>query len=245
MAVNLQTLAKVIDEDFALIKATPFKRTSISYTVFIDNVQTDITARKTSRIAYLIDTKQNRNSFTRFYIEDWQIGVILAKLDEASFNILKHWLIALYYGQHVEEHKLKFSRSAMHQDLVEGEFESMVDMIYLSDINSLPSKIDTTFGFSISSRSFIDFLCLSLSMEDRPKLEIELTKHCMLADLLKNKNVSMIHGLVPQLEGVGTVYDIEKLYESITTQLQVEEYDSVLFSKSAANEYFGALASTL
>ena len=245
MAVNLQTLAKEIDADFAHIKTTPFKRISISYAVFIDEIQTDIIARKTSRIAYLINTKQNRNSFTRFYIEDWQIGIILARLDEGSFSILKNWLVAVYFGKHVEEHKLKFFRPVMHRDLGEKGFESMVNMIYLSDIKSLPPEIDTTFGFSVSSRSFIDFLCLSLSMEDKYKLDIELTKHCMFADLLKNKNVSMIHELVPQIAGVETAYDVEKLYDDMITQVQAEDYDRMLFSKSVTDEYFGALASKL
>jgi hypothetical protein len=245
MAANLQTLAKEIDEDFQKVKSTPFGRRGIYYSVFIDEKQTSITARKTTRISYLIDTKQRNNTYTRLYIEDWQIGVILANLDDSSFSLLKSWLLAVYRGESVEEHRLKFMRSALHDGIEEISCESLVDIIYFGDVAALPSEIDTTFGFSVSSQSFIDFLCLTLSMEDSDKLRIELTKHCMLADLLKKQSVAMIHELVPQLKDIGTTLDIEGLYSRMNTQQEAENYDKAVFSEDVSKQYFGSLASEL
>ena len=241
MDEKLQTLVKKIDKDFNDIKKTPFKRRGIYYSVFIDKKQTSITTRKTNRISYLIDTEQENNTYTRLYVEDWQIGVIFATVDDNSFSFLKNWLITVYYGKSIEEHTLKLCRTALYDGIEEKSYESLVNIIYLGDITALPLEIDTTFGFSVSSRSFIDFICLTLSMEDNDKLKIELTKYCMLADLLKKQNVTMIHKLVPQLKDIRTTIDIERLYESINNQ-NTTKHDKAMFSKEVSNQYFGNLA---
>jgi hypothetical protein len=245
MASDLQILAKQIDEDFQSIKSTPFARRGIYYSVFIDEQLTSITTRRTTRVAYLIDTGHGNNTYTQLYVEDWQISVILAILDDRSFNFVKNWLIGVSRSESIEKHKVKFSRAALHDDIEAMSCESLVKIIYLNDISILPREIDTTLGFSITSRSFIDFLCLTFSMEDSNKLRIEVTKHCILADLLRRQNEATIHKLTPQLKGIKTVFDIEGLYASMGTQQAAEDYDEALFAEGVSKQYFESLASGL
>lgn len=245
MAADFQTLAKKIDDDFKKIKGTSFGRSGVYYSVLIDDRLTSITARRTTRISYLIDTRYKDNTYTRLYVEDWQIGVILANLGEAPLGFAKNWLAKVYEGESIGEHKLKFSRPALYDGIAKMDDELLVDIIYLEDTSELPLAVDTGLGFSVNTRAFIDFLCLTLSMEDHDKLRIELTKHCVFADLLTNQNVELIQTILPQLNSVKTVADIENLYTNVRTQKEAEDYDEALFTENISRHYFESLASEL
>lgn len=245
MVANLQALAKEIDQDFQRIGGTSFKRRALYYSLSLDDRLTSIIARRTTRIAYLIDTEQASNTYTRLYLEDWQIGVILAGFDENSLKFLKDWLIGVYGGNSIEEHRIIFSRTALHDGIDAIASEVSVDIIYLEDVSNLTQNVNTNLGFSITTRSFVDFLCLTLSMEDTEKLRIELTKHCMIADLLTGKNEDLIRAVAPQLASIKTIAAVEELYASMSTQQAAEEYDKTSFTEDVSKQYFGGLVSGL
>lgn len=238
MTVKLQTLAEKIDDDFNELKGKPFERDRVYYSVSIDKRKTSTTVRKDNRIAYLIDTTHKaNNTYSRFYIEDWRIGVMIAKLDDSSFAFIKAWLANIYESNLTEKHTVKFSRPRMPLGIAAMSIEMPVDMFYIKDVTKLSPSIDTTFGFTVSSRAFADFLCLTLSMEKDPKLKIAVTKHCILAELLRDKG-DAIRSKSPEFKDIKTILDIENLYTKLRRPVDIERHDKKTFSGKLAKQYF-------
>lgn len=243
MAVKLKILAGKIDDDFNKLKNTPFERNQIYYSISIDGKKTSITARKDNRIAYLIDTThKTSDTYSRLYIEDWRIGVMIAKLDDKSFEFMKNWLASIYRDGSIEECIVKFNRYTMPLGVKAMSVEMLIEMIYEKDVSELSSSIDTTFGFSISNRAFVDFLCLTLSMENDTKLKIAITKHCIIAELLRNRG-DVIRSRFTDFKGIKTIMDIEGLYTKMRRQTDIEKYDKKIFSKELAEQYFESFVS--
>jgi hypothetical protein len=194
-------------------------------------------------MAYLVDTtNKTSNTHSRLYIEDWRIGVMIAKLDDKSFEFIKSWLASIYRNGSIKECIVKFNRHTMPLGIKAMSVEMPIEMIYKNDISELSSNIDTTFGFSISNRAFVDFLCLTLSMENDTKLERAITKHCIIAELLRNRG-DMIRSRFTDFKDIKTIMDIESLYAKMRRQTDIEKNDKKIFSKELTKQYFESFVS--